>query len=147
MMPQQFPSGKRSHNYLKWPSRNSEFSNAKWCFLPLCSVWWFRTFLFFHLLGRMHPTDSYFSEGLAQPPIRITLGNHNVLRENHRNTKGKPWENHYLLVRPGVPLPRHAKTPVQAFVAGDPGGHPHRCSVGCCMLLLHGDVIWVTGFW
>ena len=35
--------------------------------------WWFGTrMLFFHILGRIIPTDSYFSEGL-KPPTRYTL--------------------------------------------------------------------------
>jgi hypothetical protein len=37
------------------------------------SGWWFGTWLlFFHILGRIVPTDSYFSEGL-KPPTRLDI--------------------------------------------------------------------------
>ena len=34
--------------------------------------WWFVTFVFFHILGIVTPTDQYFSEGLKPPTMWIS---------------------------------------------------------------------------
>ena len=52
--------------------------------------WWFGTFLFFHILGRIVPTDRYVSEGwLNHQPVYIELCLHiliSVLIELNKNT-------------------------------------------------------------